>query len=504
MSKNDLQTLRELAQVVTRNKVKSLGILSKKSPESKVYDFYERLLDDSFTNDEEAAEYYYSEDDHHPQYRKLKNKLKERLIDTSFFIDTNHPKFNSHQKAFYTCHKRLVAVKILLGRYARNPAIELAIDTLRLSERFEFFEIALELCKMLRNHFALHYQNHTQYKKYVELISKYKIITDEEELVASMYDETSILLKKLSENKERVVELCDAYEKELSLLREHNNSFRFNLQYFFLLLRRDDLKSDYSKIINTCDNALEYLSGKRFVSQHFGGAFYYHKLMASIQVRDFESSSALAEKCSGLFEVNTIRWYNAQEICFIFSLRSGQYRKALSIREKVTNIPDFKNQFQNRQETWKLYDSFLYYLSIQDRLKIPDTSSLYTFRVRKFLNEVPKYSMDKSGYNIPILIIQILIQIHQKKYDQLTDKIEAIEKYSTRYLRKDNNYRSNCFIKMLLHIPKQHFHRLAIERHTKSLMAKLKSIPLEKASQPFEIEIIPYEDLWQMALEQIN
>ena len=111
--------------------------------------------------------------------------------------------------------------------------------------------------------------------------------------------------------------------------------------------------------------------------------------------------------------------------------------------------------------------------------------------------------MDKSGQNIPVLIIQILIQIQQKKYDQLTDKIEAVEKYTTRYLRKDNNYRSNCFIKMLLQIPKQNFERARVEKHTKILLEKLRSMPLERAKQAFEIEIIPYEDLWEMALESI-
>ena len=57
MSKNDLQTLKELAQVVTRNKVKSIDTLSKRSPESRIYDFYERILDGSLSTDEEAAEY---------------------------------------------------------------------------------------------------------------------------------------------------------------------------------------------------------------------------------------------------------------------------------------------------------------------------------------------------------------------------------------------------------------------------------------------------------------
>ena len=357
MSKNDLQTLKELAQVVTKNKVKSIDVLSKKGPDTKIFDFYDRLLKDSFENDEEAASYYYKDDSHHPQYRKLKNRLKEKLINTAFFIDTNVPKFNTHQKAFYTCQKNLMAVKILLGRYARTPAIEIAQDTLRTSERFEFSEVSLELCRVLRNHYAFHAQSEPRYRKYANLAKKYEKIVAEEDLVLEMYDETSILLKKLAKNKKKVIQLCDKFEKQLLPIRSTNHNFKFHLWYFFLLLRRDTLKSDYRSIINLCDRAIGFLGKKAFISDHFIGAFYYNKLMATIQIGDFVSGQLLAEKCSTIFEENTIRWFNAQEFCLIFALHASKYRKALSIRERVVGVTDFKNQFQNRQETWRLYDA---------------------------------------------------------------------------------------------------------------------------------------------------
>lgn len=502
MAKNDLQTLKELAQVVTRNKVKSIDTLSKKGPESKIYDLYEGILNESFTSDQEAAEYLYKNDIHYPQYRKLKNKLKEKLINSTFFIDVNSPKFNTHQKAFYTCQKNLMAIKILLGRYARTPAIELAKDTLKQAIKFEFSDISFEIAKLLRSHYAIHSHSFKLFLKYDSLSKHYSLLSTIEDEIIRGYEESIASIKILS--RDQLVALCDNHLKSIEPYLEKHDSYKLHLWYYFLALRKANIKNDYEEIIKHSNNAIKFFSTKAFISDQFVGAFYYNQLDALIKTRALLRARNLVAKCIAIFEEGSVRWYNTYDYYFIFSMYSRNYKKSFHIRETVVNSNSFKNQYLNRQETWHLYDAYLFYLSKCKKLTINGSSTLSLFRVKKFLNEVPVFSMDKSGRNIPILIIQIMIQIHQKKYDQLSDKIEAIEKYTTRYLRKDNNYRSNCFIRMLLQVPKQQFHRVAIERHTKSLLAKLKAMPLDKAKQPFEIEIIPYEDLWEMALESIG
>ncbi len=80
-------------------------------------------------------------------------------------------------------------------------------------------------------------------------------------------------------------------------------------------------------------------------------------------------------------------------------------------------------------------------------------------------------------------------------------RIESIEKYCSRYLRQGDTFRSNCFIKMLLQIPKSKFQTNSLIRKTEQLVELLKSVPLEYARQTSEIEIIPYEDLWELVLD---
>lgn len=103
--------------------------------------------------------------------------------------------------------------------------------------------------------------------------------------------------------------------------------------------------------------------------------------------------------------------------------------------------------------------------------------------------------------NIPILIIELLLGIAQKRYDELIDRVEAMDKYRSRYLRDEGVERANRFLRMLLQLPKNAFRREEALAKAREDQLALEAMPVEMANQTFEIEIIPYEKLWEMALE---
>ena len=102
---------------------------------------------------------------------------------------------------------------------------------------------------------------------------------------------------------------------------------------------------------------------------------------------------------------------------------------------------------------------------------------------------------------VPVAVIFMIVK---KDYDQSIDRFDSIKKYCSRYLRKGENPRSNCFINMLLQIPASNFHKARVEQKAKRYWDKLLITPLEVASQATEIEIIPYEDLWQFVLDSLE
>jgi hypothetical protein len=157
-------------------------------------------------------------------------------------------------------------------------------------------------------------------------------------------------------------------------------------------------------------------------------------------------------------------------------------------------------------EHWKIFETYLHYFIAINEIK-PDLQSqrrFGTFRPGKFLNEVPVYSKDKRGSNITILVLQVLFLIKERKYEEVSDKLESLKYYSHRYLRKDETYRSNVFIHMLMQLPKGHFNKKAVERHADKYILKLKGMPLELSSQSVELEIVPYEKLWKFVITSLK
>ena len=164
-------------------------------------------------------------------------------------------------------------------------------------------------------------------------------------------------------------------------------------------------------------------------------------------------------------------------------------------KEKVFDKAAF-----NIAESFKVAEAYLYYLISIHKLK----GDKKAFRINKFLNEVPTFSKDKRVTNVPILIIQILYLIQRKQYNKVFDRLDALTRYTSRYLRRNEAFRSNCFIRMLVKVGEQSFHRVAVERHTKELRKKLSKVPITISGQTHEVEIIPYEDLWEMVVDSLG
>jgi hypothetical protein len=105
---------------------------------------------------------------------------------------------------------------------------------------------------------------------------------------------------------------------------------------------------------------------------------------------------------------------------------------------------------------------------------------------------------------VPSLLIGLLFNILNNDFDGLESKIFELKDFTSIYLRTSSpNYRSSCFIKMLLLIPLYNYNLKAIQRHSDSLLAKLKEKP-PTVNQDSVHEVIPYEKLWNLMLGQLE
>jgi len=123
------------------------------------------------------------------------------------------------------------------------------------------------------------------------------------------------------------------------------------------------------------------------------------------------------------------------------------------------------------------------------------------FKIQKFLNEVPTFTQDKRGMNIPVLLLQVLFLWHRRKFDKALQRIENLKKYNTRYLNEEDTMRTTYFIKMFNIAATEGFAPRATQKAVQPIYKQMTSRDIVFANQSAELEYIPYEDLWEMGME---
>ncbi len=500
----DLQILVHLLSGVKVSKLNIIGTEGESG--TKVQQLYDAILEGEIVNDKEGAQRFFPDGAHREKYFvKLKRTLKTRLLNTLFFIDVDKPQFTDYQKANQVCYRNLFIVKMLISFGQRSLGINIATKTFKKAIYFDFTEIALLLSKELRLYYSTITGEKDKAKQFKEHVNKFLQIYAAELKADEFYAELMVNYVFSKANKPELIEKAKAYCKELDDYFGKVDSFRFRFMYYLTFVLTYEIQTDYRNTLTVCEKALDYFNSKK----HFGVknvlfSFYFKKIFCHIQLLQYDLARDSILKCLDLAEKGSFNWYVALEQYFLLSLRSHDYEKAYEIYYAVMTMPNFHAQHQQITERWKINEAFLHFLILKEKVSPTKEISKNKFRINKFLNEVPKHGQDKRGANINILVLQILFLLEKERYGDIFERIEPLRMYSSRHLRKDDTFRGNCFIKMLMQLPAGRFHKEAVKRKAAPYLKKLQSVPLDVAKQTAELEIIPYEELWEYVMESLD
>ncbi len=500
----DLQMLVHLLSGVKVSKLNIIGTEGESG--TKVQQLYDAILEGEITNDVEGAQRFFPDGANSEKYfSKLKRNLKNRLLNTLFFIDVDKPQFTEYQKANQVCYRNLAIVKLLYSYGQRNLGVSIAQKTLKKAVYFDFTEIALMLSKELRIYYSTITGEREKAKRFSDTVDKYLKIYSAELEVDKFYSELIINYIFSKASKPELAEKAVTFCKRLDELILDVDSYRFRFMYYLTYILRYEIQNDYRSTLKLCVQALEYFHGKKHIGVKNVLFNLNMKMIAcNIQLQQYEEAKKNVQTCLSLVPEDGYNWYITQDLNFLLMLRSKNYQGALEVYRVILNKSNYLKQQQAILEQWKINEAFINFLILKQKVKLSKGDDRNVFRVNKFLNEVPKYSRDKRGTNITILILQILFLLEKERYEEIFERIEPLRMYASRYLRKGDTFRSNCFIKMLMQLPAGHFHREAVKRKAAPYLKKLETMPLDAANQAVELEIIPYEELWEYVMESLD
>jgi hypothetical protein len=185
----------------------------------------------------------------------------------------------------------------------------------------------------------------------------------------------------------------------------------------------------------------------------------------------------------------------------------GKYDEALVLASRMINHPRFARISDFYQELFTTLLGYLHLLVdfnvVNKELSI-EPDSLPEFKLGKFLNTTPVFSKDKRGINISIILLHIAWLLKRKDYSAIIDRTDSLNQYAYRYLRRDDTFRSNCMIKMVIQMTKADFNPIRTERYTADLRKQLSTVPLMGSGENIEIEMIPFEVLWDIMMRSLQ
>lgn len=501
-----MNDLIELVQLFNKTKLKTNGLLGVVlEPGSKMEQLYDAIAQRKVASDDEARALLYGQEEDSAILSNLKYKLKERLLDSVFLLDYKESNYTIRQKAFLDCYKRWAAAMILLIRNEKINGIDQLEKLLRHAIRFEFTELTLDILRVLRLQYGTVTGDFKRYETVREQYRQYETVWIMESRAEEYYADLMIQYINSKSTKVEVAARAQEYYNELEPFMRECFSFKLHMFGRLIQVMIYSAVNDYANTARLCEDAVRFFDEKDYGSGLPLQVFYYNLIVCYLQLREFDKGQGIVAKSLDLFEPGSFNWFKLQELFFLLAMHTRHYDEAYAIYGRVTNHPRYAGQQPRIQEMWKIFQAYLFYLIKIGKITSEEAAAQTSkFKIGKFLNELSLFNKDKRGMNISILIIQILYSIAAREYDQSIERIDAIEKYCARWLKEKDTFRSNTFIKMMLQIPIAYFHREGVSRKTAKYAKALQTVPLEVARQTHEIEIIPYEDLWEMTMTSLE
>jgi hypothetical protein len=202
-------------------------------------------------------------------------------------------------------------------------------------------------------------------------------------------------------------------------------------------------------------------------------------------------------------------WFKTLELLTYAALRSRYYDAAVMHYQQATTHELYEqNSTPMMRDIFKVYFAQIclmhegghYIPSKQYKDIFKDK-----FRTGHFKNDLEITEKDKSGLNISVLFVDIAFELIRGQADQITERFDAIQKYLQRYAEEEGEGRVYAYAKLLEGGIKYHWRVKDLQgEEFESPLHHLQTTQVDILNMRFEIEVLPYEELWEFILERLE
>ncbi|MEO5907528.1 MAG: hypothetical protein ABIQ11_12430, partial [Saprospiraceae bacterium] len=357
------------------------------------------------------------------------------------------------------------------------------------------------LVKSLLLHYSSREVNKDKYEKYISIQDKY-LYTQEWEIKSFRWLSQLQLyqMQYTSSPDEPLIEIARNYTILLNSIHDiKTHQFLLNRHKINILYH--EFIHDFASILILSDEFINRIK-PAFRSSSMVLSINIRKLFAMIQLGRNDAAIECGQTILKISSIESFGWFLGGYYTLKAYLYNKNYRESAFLISKIYENPKFKRLSSTLNEAFNATLGCIHLLkSVYHPADTQFKTSLPEFKLYKFLNTIPTFSKDKRGLNVTILLMHIGFLLLRKDYNGIIDRVDSLKHYAYRHLRRDDTFRSNCMIKMVIQMTKADFHPIRTARYTEDLLAKLKEVNLAGSGKNIETEIIPYEVLWDIMMK---
>lgn len=430
--------------------------------------------------------------------QKLQSRVRSKLLNQLYFLDHSDPRHLVSRRYELECLDLLHKVSILYAEREYKMSERLLLRCLRLAETGEFAQYAVQCIRMLRNLYAEQRQA-IPYKKVAKQLLRVQQLLAWEDEAEQLYADTQLALGGTVATRRAVLAVLPDRVALLETLHRKARSFTtYNIVYR-IRLAYEELQGNYLEIIRVTAAASRRLRDGKLNARRFDIRFnHFMSIFAYLRSRQPVQGLRLADEYTRDFHPSSSNWFYFQEHHVLLALHAEQYERAQELMAIILKNPSYQIQREAALQRWDLYKAYLDFVLPPQRV-----TTARQRQMAQWVLQLPEYSRDKRGHNVAILVLQLLHFLRERNLESVLMRLERLRKYQQRHLYEATTLRSRLFLRLLQVIVEKNFDAPGAAERGKVLLQQLRDTP--PPGEAFaEVEIIPYEHLWQLVLNLLR
>jgi hypothetical protein len=387
---------------------------------------------------------------------------------------------------------------------AIHTAADQASQILTIALKFKFADIIVNCASILRK-YSSEIGDEKIYEEYDQHIKQYAHILDAEIRSEELYQRVIMHYYKSASKNTDLKDKIDTYCDALVGLSEMYESPVIIYNMYLVWAFRFEMLQDYEAMLEVCEKAEKYIEENPiFYQDEKLATFQLKKMSAYLHLRDYKRGRANAEKCLNNIDEGTEIWFTFMEYYFLMAFHTDNFINSFAIFNKVVNQTKFKKLSSEIKEKWNIYEVYLnYIIEINESNAVFQAQRRKSFKVSRFLNDPILFPKEERIFTIHLVIAQVLYHLERKNYNSVAENIERLKNYANRQLKAEDYFRTIQFIRLLQQLVKSDYKESEFTTADK-YSNRLQQSPFFYRGLLNELEIIPYEKLWDLIITRLN